>query len=721
MVYVVLAGLLTVVLVVFSYRVEGGGRGQGMMVNSILLLFSYSLCILLILVVMHCFPNYAITFVLVQMGEILENLFILNLCLNIMVFPATKKHPLVVLVEAAIVIWLGYSVLHNSISIVSSPKTGVVLYTKHLSASLAYRWQDVWSVMYHYVVPGIAALYALVRPSSTSTRLARERLAVNLLALALVALSHSAFTYASRMAPLFFSLKPYGYFLAVLLAFRATRIHVLLDARSLLLRGLQFFWLHIVPAVFLGVVVVLVLGYRDTEPALFAAIVLAALVAVLARARVLPRVFSRHRHLAFAAGYERALEERLSGLDYSLPLEDFGSQVDTILAEEVKSTGINILVSDGTEFASVYSSLPSVRSLPLDCPAFDVMTGMGRQVAFRSQLESHHALAGARDGLEELFEASGSQGCILLAEGCRVFGLILLGQKRLGNDYTDYDYATFTTLYPYFFMAGYYMNSAANEGIVGTVEREVKMSDQVIRSIQENMDPVGSPKVDVGYLMRPARNIGGEFIDLVRLTDTRHIVVLGAMSGRGLTASMSMVIMKSAIRTFLMEIQDFKELARRINRFVRFDLPRGTYFAGVLALLDLADSTMYYINCGVPALMLYTQSYNNVIEIQGDGRVLGFVPDIGRYVKVKKVRLNPGDLLFACTEGLIESQSLRGEPFGKARIQKSIMDNLGHSADKVLRFTCESLREFTSREQEADITCLAVRVLAGEGDADGAA
>ena len=719
MVYVVLMGLLVVVLIVFSYRVEKDDAGQGIMVNSILLLFSCSLCSLFVLVMVHCFSNYTITFVLVQMREILEKVFILNFCLNVMVFPAVKKNPLVVLVEAVMVIWLGYSVLHNSLSFVSSPETGVVLYTRYLSASLAYRWQDVWSVLYHYVFPGIAALYAIVRPSSTSTRLSRERLAVNLLALAVIAGSHPVFAYGSGIAPFFSLLTPYAYLLALLLVWWASRIHALLDARSFLVRGLQVVWLHVVPAVLLGVVVVLVLGYRETRTALFVALLLGGLVAVFSRTHALPRIFSR-RHLAFAVGYAESLEKRLSSLDYGLPPEDFGGQVDTILAGEVKVTGVNILISDGMEFASVYRSFPSVRALPLDCLAFDVMTGRGRLVFFRNQLESH-ALAPAREGLEEFFEASGSQGCILLAEGCRVFGLILLGEKRLGNDYTDYDYATFTMLYPYFFMVGYYMNSVANEGVVSTVEREVRMSDQIIRSIQQNMDFIGSPKVDVGYLMSPARHIGGEFIDFIQLTDTRHIVVLGAMSGRGLTASMSMVIMKSAIRTFLMETKDFKELAQRINGFVRFDLPRGTYFAGVLALLDLADSTMYYINCGVPALMLYTRSYNNVIEIQGDGRVLGFVPDISKYLKVKKIRLNPGDLVFACTAGLIDSRSLRGESFGKARIQKAIVDNLGYSADKLLRFTCESLREFTSREQEADITCLALKILSGKGEADGTA
>ena len=121
---------------------------------------------------------------------------------------------------------------------------------------------------------------------------------------------------------------------------------------------------------------------------------------------------------------------------------------------------------------------------------------------------------------------------------------------------------------------------------------------------------------------------------------------------------------------------------------------------------------MYYINCGVPTLMLYTQSYNNVIEIQGDGRVLGFVSDI---------KLNPGDLVFACTDGLIESQSLRGEAFGKGRIQGCILDNLNYSSNKITQFTYENMREFTAKEQEADITCLVMKFFADKGESHGTA
>jgi serine phosphatase RsbU (regulator of sigma subunit) len=258
------------------------------------------------------------------------------------------------------------------------------------------------------------------------------------------------------------------------------------------------------------------------------------------------------------------------------------------------------------------------------------------------------------------------------------------------------------------------MRNISNQAIVGTVNREIRMSSQIITSIQENMDPIKNPKYDTGYIMEHAHNIGGEFVDLIRLSDSRHIFVLGDLSGKGISASMSMVIIKSIIRTFLQETRDFKLLVEKVNSFIRYNLPKGTFFEGVFALLDFNDDTMYYINCGVPALFLYTKSYNNVIEIQGEGRVLGFAKDIGKLIKVKKVKLSPGDVIVTCTDGLIDSKSLRGETYGKERIQRSITENTSYMANVMARTIYNSAADFLAKELDDDVSILVIKRLANK-------
>ncbi len=120
---------------------------------------------------------------------------------------------------------------------------------------------------------------------------------------------------------------------------------------------------------------------------------------------------------------------------------------------------------------------------------------------------------------------------------------------------------------------------------------------------------------------------------------------------------------------------------------------------------------MYYINCGVPSLFLYTKSYNNVIEIQGEGRVLGFAKDISKFIKLKKVKLSPGDIVVTCTDGLIDSKSLRGEVYGKERIQRSIIENTAYPARTIAKNIYTTAADFQAKELDDDVSVLVIKRL----------
>ena len=71
-------------------------------------------------------------------------------------------------------------------------------------------------------------------------------------------------------------------------------------------------------------------------------------------------------------------------------------------------------------------------------------------------------------------------------------------------------------------------------------------------------------------------------------------------------------------------------------------------------------------------------------------------------------------MVFACTDGLIETKSLRGEKFGKSRIQNEMMDNSSYPADKIAQFAYEALGQFTSTQLEDDITIFMLKYLSSD-------
>ena len=68
----------------------------------------------------------------------------------------------------------------------------------------------------------------------------------------------------------------------------------------------------------------------------------------------------------------------------------------------------------------------------------------------------------------------------------------------------------------------------------------------------------------------------------------------------------------------------------------------------------------------------------------------------------------------AMTDGLIETKSLRGEKFGKSRIQNEMMDNSSYPADKIAQFAYEALGQFTSTQLEDDITIFMLKYLSSD-------
>ena len=579
---------------------------------------------------------------------------------------------------------------------------------------LPISWFTFISALYLVLIPFVTVIVTLVRSENLKSALDRQRMRVNSLGVATVWVALFVISIAARFVPLMRTLVMLCFVPEVLLLVRAACAHEIVDIRTFGRGLLRVIFMSLIPAAVAGVTCYFMWPLASNSIALFLLAWVVSNVAFnvlwyLLVEFLLSKGFMRDRN------YFEAFEKCLAQIDYTGKAKDIPEKLFKPFKKYVTVSNMNIMLDSGEgNLDTVWSSDGKNLSVPMENSGFDVLLNIKHPVVFREWLERDYNVAPARAQLLKMLEDTGAEAFILLSEGRRVIGMLLLYKKTDKNIFLPYDYSAFTKLYPQFFLAGYYMKNMMNESVVGTVNREIRMSGQIITSIQENMDLIKSSKVDAGYKMIPAHNIGGEFIDLIRLTETRHIIVIGSMSGKGIAASMNMVILKSVIRTFLSEIKDFKQLVEKVNLFIRDSLPKGSYFAGMFGLIDFNTDTMYYINCGSPALFVYTKAYNNVIEVQGEGHILGFVKDISPLVKVKKVKLAPGDVVMTCTDGLIETQSIRNEAFGKERIQKSLIENLMYPAAKIAQFTYDSLVKFTSKELEDDITVFVMKYLGGK-------
>ena len=589
--------------------------------------------------------------------------------------------------------------------IVTTPQ----IFTGSAASVFPWNYYQLYLFVFQYFIPFVCYIFFVLLQEKSSSPVQRYQGLIIGLSIVVMWLLNIFLKFAGNADVSFESLYLISYvfmFIVIIMAIKKTTIP---SGRSIFVNFLKSFLTYVLPAAIIGCSAMF-FQPADAKINLWFCIIFGLISAVVIIAALMISSWFSSSTKMYTADYEHALERDLASIDYSTEMDEITNRMYEIFRKNVEASSVNVyILNNKSMLETAYSSNNLQLTLPVNTPVFDELLNINKSVVIYDEIGNKHEISAIEDELKEFFDKLKADAIFILNEGRNILGLITLGKKTSGDHYKEYDYNVFTKLYSNFFVFGYYMRNIANKEIISIVNREIKMSSQIITSIQENIDHPKTEKVDTGYLMVPAHNIGGEFIDMIRLTEKRHLFVVGDLSGKGIAASMNMVILKSVIRTYLAEIHDFKELVVKLNNFIRESFRKGTIFAGLFALIDFETDTMYYINCGIPALMLYTQVYNNVIEIQGSGHILGFVKDLSPFVSVKTTKLNKGDVILACTDGLVQSHSLRGEQFGKERIQQCILDNSTYPAQRMAQFTFESLTKFMQKEMEDDVSILVLK------------
>jgi len=634
-------------------------------------------------------------------------LFSVSLLQYAFLVPYFSKNRFVTVLIFLAVVFGAYLVFQGNISFVWKESAGF-----SFSSEAIFSFVDtlpLFAIIYLFGLPGFSILVIFFRALGLQSRIYRQQL---LLISVSLCLGFGVSFLLFQLSLLYYwmlPLVPFGFAVMIVLIYQTAGITTLFDRALIAANIISFTVLGLLFSLIAALVSVVVIGFIPSTVIASIVLVIVAIVILYFRESVAHLL---GRYVRMGSDYEAELEAGLDSLDYTSGGTEVLNKTIALLSEYVECAYVDILVSDDKgKLITVFSSTGAQNEIPSENKAIDFILGNNESIVLKTQAITKHAYAEYKAELLKLFDVTRADAMMILREGHRIVGLILLGPKKRGSDYTDYDYKVLAKLYSNFFLVMYYLKNIANESVVLTVDREIEYSGQIITSIQENIDRIDHPKVDVDFITKSARKLGGDFIDFIKLGDDKYLFVMGDVSGKGLNASMSMVILKSVLRTFLSETGDFKQLVVKVNLFIKNNLPKGTFFAGVFGLMDFDTNVMYYINCGVPAMFLYTASYNNAIEIQGDGKILGFVKDIGKYLKVKKIVLNAQDIILMTTDGLVDSTNLRGERFGKDRVQRMLMDNRSYPAGRMAQFLCDNLSDFVSRELEDDISVLVFKYL----------
>ena len=254
--------------------------------------------------------------------------------------------------------------------------------------------------------------------------------------------------------------------------------------------------------------------------------------------------------------------------------------------------------------------------------------------------------------------------------------------------------------------------AALQEERLAQVERERERVEQelrVARSIQQASLPKEVPTLEgwqIAPFYRPAREVGGDFYDLLELGDKRLGIVVGDATGKGVPAALVMASARSMLRA-VAQASEYSpgDVLGMVNDSLVIDIPPNMFVTCFYAILDPKSGALSYANAGHD--LPYLRRGGDAEELRARGMPLGLMQ--GMSYEQHEIALDAGQGVLFYSDGLVEAHDPKGEMFGFPRLRALIAEYDGESA--LGEFLMEELYSFVGEgwQQEDDITLLTLR------------
>lgn len=240
--------------------------------------------------------------------------------------------------------------------------------------------------------------------------------------------------------------------------------------------------------------------------------------------------------------------------------------------------------------------------------------------------------------------------------------------------------------------------------IAAISDEDLKLAQRIQRRLLKSQPPA-VPRYKIAQSYTPALAVGGDFYDLQITPNGELAIVIGDVSGKGVSASLYMAQIMAALRQFVPEAKGPGELLTTINAWLAPVMEPGLFATMAACFLDPRKHSCRLAQAGHAPPVLRTIA-KKVIEMSSEpGMPLGAMAELKP--KEQKLVLTPGDLLLFTTDGVEEGENTLGEAYGTTRRDAALKSAQGALA--VTLSVRESLLNFVGNSVSTDdMTIIAV-------------
>ncbi|MGD9146546.1 MAG: SpoIIE family protein phosphatase [Anaerolineae bacterium] len=224
------------------------------------------------------------------------------------------------------------------------------------------------------------------------------------------------------------------------------------------------------------------------------------------------------------------------------------------------------------------------------------------------------------------------------------------------------------------------------------LERELELARDLQQSILPNEFPQPAG-FSFAARSRPARQVGGDFYDVIPLSEGHLGLVMADVSDKGMPAALFMALTRSLLRAEAKRQDSPRQVLLNVNRLL-LEMSRAEMFVTVFyGVLDPAQRSLRYARAGHDHPLLFRAGSDQCRALAAYGMPLGFMAEVD--LEEADAELGPGDRLILYSDGITHAESSAGEFFGLDRLRQTVC-SAGPLAAQEL---CDLIFERVSRFQ----------------------
>lgn len=212
--------------------------------------------------------------------------------------------------------------------------------------------------------------------------------------------------------------------------------------------------------------------------------------------------------------------------------------------------------------------------------------------------------------------------------------------------------------------------------------REMMLAQEMQRKLLPQVLPA-LPEIDLDALSTPAFEVGGDYYDIKMLDDDHLALLVGDVSGKGVSAAFYMAEMKGIFQSLAQTHQSPKEFLGRAHAALAGTIDKRSFISLIYAVLDLRTGVMTIARAGHCPLLFVSATESRYVTPTGLALGMGNSEFFRNTMREEEIILSKGDIIVMYTDGVTEAHPKDSEEFGYDRLLTVVQEHRLTSASEV--------------------------------------